>query len=316
MSILETQQLQIGYGKTVLAGPFDVRLQAGQLVCLLGPNGAGKSTLMRTIAGLLPSLAGEIQINKQALISYAPTELAQQMSLVLTDRVQVTHLTVSELVALGRTPYTNWLGTLQAKDKEQIEWAMRVTGVLPYKQKFIQQLSDGERQKVMLARALAQDTDLILLDEPTAHLDLPSRIELMRLLRQLVQQTQKAVLLSTHELDLALQAADQLWILPKTGIVQTGTPEDLVLDGRFENAFPGFDRHTGSFSLPQKSAGQSVALAGTGYRFFWTHRALKRAGYQIDNTATRTIEVTSTHWVINSATTLNSIAELLQFLQS
>src|SRR5690606_17243553 len=145
-----------------------------------------------------------------------------------TEKLDVGNLTVHEVVALGRTPYTGWLGKLSRSDHQKIHWAIEATDLDEVRHKRIHHLSDGERQKVMLARALAQDTQIILLDEPTAHLDLPSRVEMMHLLHSLARKTQKAVLLSTHELDLALQAADQLWLMRRDGKLTSGMPEDMV----------------------------------------------------------------------------------------
>ena len=287
---LTARNLTIGYpGKKQSVKPvsqeLNLDLWPGQLVCLLGPNGAGKSTLMRTLAGLQPKLAGEITIAGNRMSELPPVELARQLSLVLTERVEVGNLTVGELVALGRTPYTGWLGTLTPHDNQTIQWALEATDTLVFRHRRLHQLSDGERQKVMLARALAQDTPLILLDEPTAHLDLPNRVEMMRLLHQLARQTGKAILLSTHELDLALQAADQLWLIRQDGKMTTGIPEELVLNGTFEAAFAKngfhFDRTTGTFTIHNDADGPAVIVNGTGSLAFWTRRALQREGFVI-----------------------------------
>lgn len=291
--LLTARDLAIGYtlrnqpAKPVSQG-LNLDLWAGKLVCLLGPNGAGKSTLMRTLAGLQPRLAGEVRLAGKQMHELAPVELAKQLSLVLTERIEVGNLTVGELVSLGRTPYTGWLGTLTPHDSQKIQWAMEATDTLIFQHRRLHQLSDGERQKVMLARALAQDTPLILLDEPTAHLDLPNRVEMMRLLHQLARQTGKAILLSTHELDLALQAADQLWLIRQNGEMNTGVPEDLVLNGTFEAAFAKngfhFDRTTGTFAMYNEAGGPSVSLTGSGSLAFWTRRALQREGFVIGPT--------------------------------
>jgi iron complex transport system ATP-binding protein len=181
--LLTARNLSVGYktgkrGSRIVSESLGLNLWPGQLVCLLGPNGAGKSTLMRTLSGLQPALSGEITIGKTLLSALKPADLAQKLSLVLTERIEAGNLTVSELVALGRTPYTGWLGSLSEADKEKVTWSMQVTDTLLFADRRMNELSDGERQKVMLARALAQDTELILLDEPTAHLDLPNRVEM------------------------------------------------------------------------------------------------------------------------------------------
>lgn len=290
--ILTARDLSIGYktGKReprIVSKSLDLDLFSGQLVCLLGPNGAGKSTLMRTLSGLQPTLSGEVLIDNASLASLKPVDLAQKLSLVLTERIDAGNLTVRELVALGRTPYTGWLGSLSENDREKISWSMDATDTRHYANRRMNELSDGERQKVMLARALAQDTRLILLDEPTAHLDLPNRVEMMRLLHHLARQTHKAILLSTHELDLALQAADQLWLMHPDGKLVSGVPEDLVLNGSFEAAFIKngfhFDRNTGMFTIHKEATSTPVFLSGKSNLVFWTKRALQREDFVVSD---------------------------------
>jgi len=250
-------------------------------VCLLGPNGAGKSTLLRTLAGVQPPLSGHLTVGGKPLASLSPAARARQLSIVLTERVEAGHLTVLELVRLGRHPHTDWLGSFSAHDHAQVQAALVATGTAPFAHRPVGELSDGERQKVMLARALAQDTPLLLLDEPTAHLDLPNRVALLRLLHQLARTLGKAILLATHELDLALQAADRVWLLAATGELLAGPPEDLVLSGAFAAAFQreglAFDAATGTFEL-HAPTGPLVQLLGDGAAAFWTRRALLRAG--------------------------------------
>lgn len=289
--VISTRNLSIGFppagsrtSATVVGSDINVNLQGGEIVCLLGPNGSGKSTLIRTLAGLHRPLDGRVQLDGHNIDELANREKAQQISTVLTDRLTIGNLSVYELVAFGRSPYTGWFGSLTEQDEEIVSWAIRSTGIEHFVDRDVLRISDGERQKVMIARALAQDTKAILLDEPTAHLDLPNRVEVMRLLRKLAHQTQKAILLSTHELDLALKAADTLWLISSEGEVIAGTPEDLVLDGTFEAVFErdsfDFDRSTGSFTLhhPQK---KPVYLTGDTVGVFWTRRALEREGHRV-----------------------------------
>lgn len=266
----------------MVAGPLQLTLWPGELVCLLGPNGAGKSTLLRTLAGVQAPLGGQLTISGVPLAGLTPEARARQLSVVLTERLEAGSLTVQELVNLGRHPHTGWLGGLSAHDHAQVRTALAATGTDQFAHRLVSELSDGERQKVMLARALAQDTPLILLDEPTAHLDLPNRVALLRLLHQLARNMGKAILLSTHELDLALQAADRIWLLPANGELVAGAPEDLVLNGAFAAAFQceglAFDQATGTFEL-HTPTGPSVQLLGDGSAAFWTRRALLRAGF-------------------------------------
>jgi iron complex transport system ATP-binding protein len=300
--LLQTRDLEVGYASggfrgsgrfgrfpgrkksCSIAGPISVEIFEGQLVCLLGPNGSGKSTLLRTLAGLQPSLKGTAEIAGTVTTKLAPSRLAKMISLVLTDPVRNSNLTVQSLVALGRYPYSGWLGILDKSDKDIIAWAIEAAGVASFSQRKVATLSDGESQKVMLARALAQDTPLMILDEPTAHLDLPSRIQLMQLLLQLARRTHKGILISTHELDLALQVADVVWLLQGGGHFHKGAPEDLVLNGVFGASFEkegiAFDRTTGTFTM-HRGNGKQIRLTGEGVAAFWTRRALIRQGFTI-----------------------------------
>jgi iron complex transport system ATP-binding protein len=335
--VLSALNLTIGYTSRkqagrVVAESLTIDLWPGQLVCLLGPNGAGKSTLMRTLAGLQPPVNGIIKLGEQSITDVSPAQLARSLSLVLAERVEAGNLRVRELVTLGRTPYTGWLGRNTQDDIDKVEAALRMTDTLQYQARRVDQLSDGERQKVMLARALAQDTDLILLDEPTAHLDLPNRVEMMLLLHQLTRQTRKAILLSTHELDLALQAADRLWLLAPGGRLATGAPEDVVLSGHFEatftqsNARAGFyfDRETGSFAIHADGSGPAITLTGEAGLVFWTRRALQREGFRVNQTATSECSITVVRkgdiaiWTcayLNHIQQVNSVEQVLVFLQ-
>jgi iron complex transport system ATP-binding protein len=285
--LLHTRELHTGYHqagrKIPVSGPLpELTIGTGQLICLLGPNGSGKSTLLRTLAGLQPALAGRIEIEGQTGLSSA--ELARKISLVLTDRVIGSQLDVYSLVSLGRYPWSDWLGGLSEADRTAITRAIESAGVGDLLERKVYTLSDGETQKVMLARALAQDTPLLMLDEPTAHLDLPSRIRLMRLLHQLARDLNKGILLSTHELDLALQVADEVWLLQAAGPLYKGTPEDLILDGVFEAVFARedviFDRAAGVFRIPPEGR-YRIRLEGEGVVAFWTRRALQREGFVV-----------------------------------
>lgn len=288
MSILETDDLTIGYlraaqAKLVIAANLNLTLRGGELVCLLGPNGAGKSTLMRTIAGMQKALAGTVSLLGRNLARLSPRQQARLLSVVLTERPNVGLLNGYALVALGRHPYTDWTGRLSRYDKAIIHWAIDAVDARELADYPVMELSDGQRQKFMIARALAQESQLIVLDEPTAFLDLPRRAEMMRLLRHIAADTGRAILLSTHDLDLALRSADKLWLM-SGGEVRVGTPEDLVISGAFEAAFQGegvvFDRETGAFSV-EREHGDPAYVAGQGIPHTWTRHALKRAGFAL-----------------------------------
>jgi len=233
--------LSIGYTgkhgvKTVSEGISDT-LRNGELTCLLGENGAGKSTLLRTLSGFLPPLSGEIFILGKPLKSYKEKELATVIGVVLTEKNNLQNMTVEELVGMGRSPYTGFWGRLSAEDRRKVFSSLDMVGIAALRDRLVQTLSDGERQKVMIAKALAQETPIIFLDEPTAFLDYPSKVEILHLLRRLSREMQKTIFLSTHDLELALQIADQLWLMAKGRGLKVGCPEDLTRDGSLERFF-------------------------------------------------------------------------------
>jgi iron complex transport system ATP-binding protein len=286
--LLVTRELRIGYpaksGSKIVADGIEFRLDGGEFICLLGPNGAGKSTLLRTLAGIQPPLKGTVSIGGGDVGTLDASVRAKRLGLVLTDRIDAGNLTVRDLTALGRAPYTGWLGRLSAEDEARVEWALRATGSEAHAARKVAELSDGERQKAMIARVLAQDTPVIILDEPTAHLDLPNRVAIMRLLRNLARETRRAIILSTHELDLALQAADAIWLMDPGGKMLCGIPEDMVLSGAFESVFArggaGFDKETGTFRFHEPGR-EGIELVGSGPFAFWTRRALERSGFRM-----------------------------------
>ncbi|WP_237994909.1 ABC transporter ATP-binding protein [Nostoc sp. UHCC 0870] len=339
--ILTTHDLSIGYQtsrKTVrcVASDISVCLEAGELVCLLGPNGAGKSTLLRSLAGMQAPIAGEVRLLGDDIYKLAPQDLAKRLSLVLTERVDVGMLSAYTLVTLGRHPYTDWWGRLSLEDEAIVDWAIKSVGALHLVSRQVSELSDGERQKIMIARALAQSPMVMLLDEPTAFLDLPRRVEIMQLLRQLARETHQAILLSTHDLDLALRLADQVWLLTTNGILHVGAPEDLVLSGAFADAFRSegveFDIFSGEFHLHTPPKGE-INLIGEGIAALWTVRALQRVGFLVNKFARSSakdtiktqnfIEVISNSeqvlWRItnnNSVYTHYTLSDLIKFFDS
>jgi iron complex transport system ATP-binding protein len=300
-------------------------LRAGELVCLLGPNGAGKSTLMRTMAGMQKPLDGAVALNGVNIHELPARELAKQLSVVLTERISIGAMTAYSLVALGRYPHTNRAGTLSDKDHEVIQWALKTTGASEFANRQIGELSDGERQRVMVARALAQEPQLMILDEITAFLDLPRRVEIMQMLLDLARQTNKAILLSTHDLDLALRSADVIWLLPKGGKLKIGAPENLVLNGAFASAFASegiqFDSALGAFRITQQHR-HEVALTGEGETLRWTKRALERTGFLVTEAQPETryslqVSANQSTWqltTVHGTTTCHSLEELLATL--
>jgi iron complex transport system ATP-binding protein len=279
---LSTTDLSVGYSQggtvTRLFNNLNLILPAGKMFCFMGPNGAGKSSLLRTLAGLQRPLAGAITLHPRDDDKTATSQIA----VVLTDRISAVNLTVEEIVTFGRYPYLGWNVALSDTDKKKIAEAIELVHLQSLLHKRLYELSDGQLQMVMIARALAQDTPIMLLDEPTAHLDLNNRVEAMDLLRSLTRQTGKAILLATHELDLALQTADLIWLTGKRENIITGFPEDLVLNGCFDETFElkGFDLRTGRVKH-HAFRKLSVGLTGEGPEYLWTKNALERNGYAV-----------------------------------
>lgn len=224
--------LSIGYKAKTLIEGINASLCSGQLTCLLGANGVGKSTLLRTLAGFQPPLSGTVYVEGQPFAALTGKERARRISIVLTEKPAVHNVTVAELVGLGRSPYTGFWGSLSAEDRGIVTDSLRMVGMEAFSDRMIQTLSDGERQKVMIAKALAQQTPIIFLDEPTAYLDFPSKVEMMQLLRHLAVAMGKTVFLSTHDLELALQLADMLWMMDARHGLSIGTPQQLAEQNR------------------------------------------------------------------------------------
>jgi len=250
--ILSLRALAIGYGhggtlKTVADG-LDTELRGGELTVLLGANGVGKSTLIKTLCGFIPPLAGAIDLLGRPIDTYTEKELSRTLSVVLTERVELRNMTVAELVGLGRSPYTGFWGTLRPQDERVVGEVLDAVGIGPLANRQVQSLSDGERQKALIAKSLAQQTPVIVLDEPTAFLDFPSKAEMMRLLRRLAHELGRTILLSTHDLELAVRTADRVCLMDKPFGLRTGTLAELSAGGDLDRFFAdrgiGFDgRH-------------------------------------------------------------------------
>ena len=239
---IRLENLAIGYqtkGNTkTVATDINANINSGQLTCLLGSNGVGKSTLLRTLAAFQPKLQGRIIINSgdhngkaREIDSLTDKELARTLSVVLTEKPDLENMTVEELVSLGRSPYTGFWGVLDDDDRRIVNEAISMVNISQLTRRMVNTLSDGERQKVMIAKALAQQTPIVYLDEPTAFLDFPSKVETMLLLRNICRESDKTVFLSTHDLELALQTADTIWLMSNNEPLHTGSPRQLAEDG-------------------------------------------------------------------------------------
>lgn len=231
---LRIERLAVGYGKGkrrhIVAKGLSASLPVGQLTLLAGRNGIGKSTLLRTIAALLPPAEGTVSMGSTLLHELPPSALARRVSVVLTERIEVEGLTARELVETGRLPYTGFAAALSQRDRHVVEEAMEMTDTLRLARRRTDRLSDGERQRVMVAKALAQETPVILLDEPTAFLDYPGKAEIIRLLKRLAAEREKAILVSSHDLSIALPEAGHMWLMTPEGITE-GLPKELVRQG-------------------------------------------------------------------------------------
>ena len=239
--MIELKDLTIVYAQKnntkVVASGINATLHSGRLTCLIGANGIGKSTLLRTLSAFQPPLSGEIFIDNESpipLSALTDKQLSRLIGVVLTEKPDVQNMTVFELVGLGRSPYTGFWGRLNEDDKEVVKESLRLVGIESLQDRLIQTLSDGERQKTMIAKALAQQTPVIYLDEPTAFLDYPSKVEMLTLLRHLARETGKTIFLSTHDMELALQIADELWLMT-AGTPSSDTAESPSNNGLCQN---------------------------------------------------------------------------------
>jgi iron complex transport system ATP-binding protein len=298
MMSIEANELKIGYriGRSAMhqVGPvIQAKALTGELVAMIGPNGIGKSTLLKTIARLQSPISGKLYINGQPLHDIENHAFSTTISFVSTEQVKAAHLTVHQMVALGRFPYTNWFGDLTKQDKEIVEESIDLVNIRSLKDKPVDELSDGERQRAMIARAIAQDTQIILLDEPTAFLDIPNKHVIVHLLSRIAREKQKTVVFTTHDLNIALSEADKIWLLDKDQLKE-GAPEDLILDGAFSDIFGNnlmFDWQSGIYKK-LKTYNSSVTVTGLqGETCELLVKALERIGYKVNPDAGKKIEI-------------------------
>jgi iron complex transport system ATP-binding protein len=321
--ILSIDSLKIGYAygkrQKILLPPLAASAYKGELIAVIGRNGIGKSTLLRTIIGLQPSYGGKIIIMGKKISEYSRLEMAQQIGYISTDVVKVSNMRVRDLVALGRFPHTNWTGKITGKDHEVITESINKAGMSGFENRLISELSDGERQRAMIARVLAQDTEVMLMDEPTAFLDISSRFEVVNLMLELSKKG-KTIIFSTHDFNIAVDQADKIWLILENELTE-GAPEDLVLNGSFDHLFDTsvvkFNNEDGSFSF-RKENRSKIYIAGDGKMKFWTEKAVIRAGYAVSDTRTPvSIQVPTENnkkWVIfsgDSSVILNSLYDLV-----
>ena len=315
---IQLSDVTTGYQGKPVTRDINAYLQAGELTCLLGPNGAGKSTLLKTLSAFIPPLSGEITIEGVNIRKISASMLARSIAVVLTRRPATMNMTVEELVSIGRSPYTSFFGGLHENDREVVDKSIRLVGIDDLRTRNVNTLSDGERQKALIAKALAQQTRIIFLDEPTAFLDYPSKVEIMQLLYTIAREENKTVFMSTHDLELALQIADKIWLLDKERGLNIGIPEDLAYAGLLGDYFQRgglkFNYTTGLFEIDNEQKG-SVCLKGSGRLFNMVKKALKRMGYSTETLGRGvTIEIISdangNEHIVYDGETLNSIESL------
>ena len=322
---IRLDDLSIGYSikkhhTKEVASHIQATIRSGELTCLLGENGVGKSTLLRTLSAFQPKLGGHIWLLGREVESYTDRQLSRIISVVLTERCEIRNMTVRDLVGMGRSPYTGFWGRLSPNDWEVVDRSIRLVGIEVLASRMVHTVSDGERQKVMIAKARAQETPIIFLDEPTAFLDYPSKVEIMQLLYRLIQTTEKTIFLSTHDLDLALEIADKIWLMERKQGITVGTPEDLALSGRLKSFFSGrgvvFDDASGLYRI-QMQYKYRIGIRGEGVRYLMLRKALQRCGIRVDNPASAVapfIEVGSDSFILHAEESVcyETIETLLQ----
>ncbi|MBW6500407.1 MAG: ABC transporter ATP-binding protein [Bacteroidales bacterium] len=325
--VLLLESLIIGYEKgghnIPVYLPVNASGRKGELIAVIGRNGIGKSTLLRSIAGLQKPLGGTVCINGKESREYSKTELAQNLGYVSTEVVKVNNMRVYDLVSLGRFPHTNWYGRMKQSDHDIVLNCLEMTGMTALADMLITEISDGERQKAMIARVLAQDAAVMVMDEPTAFLDITSRYEIVHLMHQLAVEKAGTIVFSTHDLNIALNQADKIWLMLDDDLKE-GSPEDLMLEGSFDKLFSSpevrFNTDDGSLTIKKEERGR-LYVEGTGRLRHWTEKALSRAGFSI------TVEKTPRYiktppgkngtWVLangNSSREYNTIYDLLREL--
>jgi len=324
--ILCARNLNLGYQKgrisKKIAENINFRLEKGKLTCLLGPNGVGKSTLIKTIMGQLPPLGGQILLNGKGIQKIGIKEISKKIAVVLTEKISTGNLTVRQMVELGRIPHTGWLGKLTERDETKVNKAIRATNIQYLSDTPLSELSDGQLQKAMIARAVAQDGEILILDEPTAHLDLVNRFEIMHLLRKIAKEEKKAVLVVTHDLEIAIETADEFWLMQCGLPLVTGLPEDLIIRQELDILLPSekltFDKIDGKVRVLNEMVVN--AIKGSNPLNKWLSLAMKKSNiHQLSEDSK--LEIKEEPFSIelkteNSLQSFYSIEDFLKFLNN
>ena len=285
---LEINELEIGYKyrrkSNIVLSKINLTTRRGEFICLLGKNGSGKSTFLRTLAGMQKELNGTILLNKQPLSNFGNQEKAKKIAVVLTERLQIGAMRGYDIVEFGRYPHTGWVGKLTAADHAIVKQCLEDVGAIHLANREINQLSDGERQRLIIARALAQEPELMLLDEPSSFLDAPAKIELAILLRDLAYKRNITVIAATHDLDISLRTSDTIWLITENDEIENGSPEDLIANNSIAKAFSGdktkFNNSKRTFEPDEKNLNKAY-VEGKGQPFELALSALERSGWQI-----------------------------------
>ncbi|WP_297335466.1 ABC transporter ATP-binding protein [Algoriphagus sp.] len=283
---IKGEHLSLGYLKgkqrKVIVDQLNFELKTKELTCLLGPNGVGKSTLVKAMMGQLIPFEGTLELMGKKVCDFTHHSRSRMLSVVLSEPHIAGQLTVEQLVSLGRTPYLTWSGVLDLEDEAAVNRALEITQLEYIRNELVNEISDGQRQKVFIARAIAQNTPVMILDEPTAHLDLVNRHEIMLLLQEIAHLENKAILVVTHDLEIALEFGDQFWLLSCGLPLRSGKPEDLVISGEISQLFPTdryeFDPLRGRLGLREKYS--DIEIVGEDFLTFWVKKALLKAGFQ------------------------------------
>ena len=324
MAILQTHDMSVGFGqgskRTALLKGLNLKLEQGSLVALLGRNGAGKSTLIRTITCDSAPIEGSVEIDGNPATEITKHQLSRLVALVATERIMGGAFTISELVALGRQPHTGFLGRLSKHDKEVVSQCLAAVGISHKAQQHVANLSDGERQKAMIAKALAQETPIIVLDEPTAFLDVASRIETMQLLHKLAHEQNKAVLLSSHDISQSLLLADELWVITNDREVITGSTEQVVMSGAMDRVFGDtsifFNSNLCDYEAQLPTRVKVKLLCGDANLTRCMTNALLRNGIAIDATSPFVLNVAAANKItLPSGKIVDSVKDVVEFFK-
>lgn len=316
--LIETKKLSVGYDKKPILANLNLKIQKGEMICLMGPNGSGKSTLLKSMVGILPVVAGLVELKGERLDKINKEELAKNVSIVLTDKGNIQELTVEDVVRLGRFPYTNNFGKLGKIDRKIIKESIETLNLEPIRGRLISELSDGQVQKVFIARALAQDTELIILDEPTSYLDISNKMELMSTLSRISKESGKALLFSSHDWELALEMCPKVWLLDNSGSISMGAPEEFLYNGVMQKLFMNekfyLNNSSGRFCELKNTPKEMTFSCEDPNIKYWATHAFKKCGYKVTMEAKLRIYFSMGKYKIEGGQSFDSLSDLLIYL--